>query len=186
MATTLSRRILLRTTTLPSCNFSYAESISHRIELTRPSNGLTRSNHDKRTLITTASRIHAFSSEKYARTRLISSASTKVIDLLDNNNFLLEIFKINRMLTCIKVVVFSKSYCPFCIQTKELFKKMNVEFAVHELDQMEDGAEIQRELLNMTGQRSVPNVFFKQQHIGGNDDTQLAAKEGKLQKLLGI
>mmetsp|Transcript_34213 Transcript_34213/g.38235 ORF Transcript_34213/g.38235 Transcript_34213/m.38235 type:complete len:174 (+) Transcript_34213:105-626(+) len=172
MATKLSRRILLRsTTTLPSCNFSYAESIIHRIELARPSNGLTRSNHDKRTLITTASRIHAFSSEKYARTRLISSASTKVIGLLDNNN----------------VVVFSKSYCPFCVQTKELFKKMNVEFAVHELDQMgDDGAEIQRELLKMTGQRSVPNVFVKQQHIGGNDDTQLAAKEGKLQKLLGI
>jgi len=84
------------------------------------------------------------------------------------------------------VVVFSKSYCPFCDQTKELLKKMNVEFAVHELDQMEDGAEIQTSLLDMTGQRSVPNVFFKQQHIGGNDDTQLAAKEGKLQKLLGI
>mmetsp|Transcript_35673 Transcript_35673/g.40096 ORF Transcript_35673/g.40096 Transcript_35673/m.40096 type:complete len:141 (+) Transcript_35673:69-491(+) len=85
------------------------------------------------------------------------------------------------------VVVFSKSYCPFCDQTKELLKKMNVKFAVHELDQMgDDGVEIQRELLKMTGQRSVPNVFVKQQHIGGNDDTQLAAKEGKLQKLLGI
>mmetsp|Transcript_34211 Transcript_34211/g.38231 ORF Transcript_34211/g.38231 Transcript_34211/m.38231 type:complete len:141 (+) Transcript_34211:65-487(+) len=85
------------------------------------------------------------------------------------------------------VVVFSKSYCPFCDQTKELLKKMNVKFAVHELDQMgDDGVEIQTSLLDMTGQRSVPNVFVKQQHIGGNDDTQLAAKEGKLQKLLGI
>jgi len=63
---------------------------------------------------------------------------------------------------------------------------MGVEFAVHELDQMENGAEIQTALLDMTGQRSVPNVFVKQQHIGGNDDTQLAAKKGKLQELLGI
>jgi len=84
------------------------------------------------------------------------------------------------------VVVFSKSYCPFCDKTKDLLKNMGVEFAVHELDQMENGAEIQTALLDMTGQRSVPNVFVKQQHIGGNDDTQLAAKKGKLQELLGI
>jgi len=64
---------------------------------------------------------------------------------------------------------------------------MDVDFAVHELDQMgDDGAEIQTALLEMTGQRSVPNVFVKQQHIGGNDDTQLAAKKGKLRKMLGI
>ena len=37
-----------------------------------------------------------------------------------------------------------------------------------------------------TQQKSVPNVFVKQQHIGGNDDTQAAAKEGKLQELLGL
>merc|ERR1719246_430419 len=52
------------------------------------------------------------------------------------------------------VVVFSKSYCPFCDKTKDLLKNMGVEFAVHELDQMENGAEIQTALLDMTGQRS--------------------------------
>jgi len=85
------------------------------------------------------------------------------------------------------VVVFSKSYCPFCTKTKELFTSMNVEFKVHELDEMgDDGPELQMSLYKKTNQKSVPNVFVKQQHIGGNDDTQAAAKEGKIQELLGI
>jgi len=85
------------------------------------------------------------------------------------------------------VVVFSKSYCPFCTKTKELFNSLDVEYAVHELDQMgDDGPELQMALFKKTDQKSVPNVFVKQQHIGGNDDTQAAAKEGKLQELLGL
>jgi glutaredoxin 3 len=41
-------------------------------------------------------------------------------------------------------------------------------------------------LLQMTGQKSVPNVFVKGEHIGGNDDLQKAAREGKLQEKLGL
>jgi glutaredoxin 3 len=85
------------------------------------------------------------------------------------------------------VVVFSKSYCPFCIKTKDLFDSMGVKYAVHELDKIgDDGPELQMALFKMTGQKSVPNVFVKGQHIGGNDDTQAAAKAGKLQEMLGI
>ena len=85
------------------------------------------------------------------------------------------------------VVVFSKSYCPFCSKTKELFTELGVDFKVHELDQMgDDGPALQMSLFKMTEQKSVPNVFVKGQHIGGNDDTQALAKEGKLQEMLGI
>jgi glutaredoxin 3 len=55
---------------------------------------------------------------------------------------------------------------------------------VVELDERADGDAIQQELARMTGQRSVPNVFVQQQHIGGNDDTQAAARTGTLQELL--
>lgn len=64
---------------------------------------------------------------------------------------------------------------------------MGVDFKVYELDKMgDDGPALQYALLDMTGQKSVPNVFVKQQHMGGNDDTQAAAKAGKLQEMLGI
>mmetsp|Transcript_9346 Transcript_9346/g.16299 ORF Transcript_9346/g.16299 Transcript_9346/m.16299 type:complete len:155 (-) Transcript_9346:245-709(-) len=85
------------------------------------------------------------------------------------------------------VVVFSKSYCPFCASTKELFTDMGVDFKVHELNEMgDDGPALQMALFKLTGQKSVPNVFVKQNHVGGNDDTQAAAKEGKLQEMLGV
>jgi len=50
---------------------------------------------------------------------------------------------------------------------------------------MDNGSEIQDELLSMTGQNTVPNVFVKGEHIGGNDDTQAASKSGKINELLG-
>lgn len=83
--------------------------------------------------------------------------------------------------------MFSKSWCPFCLKTKELLNSMDVEFTVHELDEMgDDGPEVQMALFKKTNQKSVPSVFVKKQHIGGNDDTQAAVKEGRLQELLGL
>merc|ERR1712238_623433 len=59
------------------------------------------------------------------------------------------------------VVIFSKSYCPYCTKTKDRFADMGVSAKVFELDNMSDGGDIQSELLTMTGQRTVPNVFIK-------------------------
>ena len=84
-----------------------------------------------------------------------------------------------------QVVVWSKSYCPYCQQTKKLFKSIEgVNMVVHELDQMEDGYRYQQALFQLTGQRSVPNVFVRGVHVGGNDDTQKANQVGILRDLL--
>jgi glutaredoxin 3 len=53
-----------------------------------------------------------------------------------------------------------------------------------EINERDDGADIQDALKELTGQRSVPNVFIKGKHLGGNDDTQKANKDGSLLKLL--
>uniref|UniRef100_A0A7S3NI43 Glutaredoxin domain-containing protein n=1 Tax=Aureoumbra lagunensis TaxID=44058 RepID=A0A7S3NI43_9STRA len=82
------------------------------------------------------------------------------------------------------VVIFSKSYCPFCAKTKALFQSLNVDADIYELDQRDDGAEIQSKLKEKTGQSTVPNVFIKGEHLGGNDDTQRAHASGKLAELL--
>ncbi|KAI9812187.1 MAG: hypothetical protein M1827_004853 [Pycnora praestabilis] len=47
---------------------------------------------------------------------------------------------------------------------------------------VDDGAAIQDALQEITNQRSVPNIFIKQKHIGGNSDLQ--AKKGELPGLL--
>ena len=92
--------------------------------------------------------------------------------------------KITAHIESADVVVFSKSWCPFCMQTKGLFETLQVPVTYIELDELADGADMQMELAQMSGQRTVPNVFIKGQHLGGNDDTQRAARSGKLQELL--
>eukprot|EP00567_Pseudictyota_dubia_P011841 CAMPEP_0197457292 /NCGR_PEP_ID=MMETSP1175-20131217/45646_1 /TAXON_ID=1003142 /ORGANISM="Triceratium dubium, Strain CCMP147" /LENGTH=153 /DNA_ID=CAMNT_0042991619 /DNA_START=59 /DNA_END=520 /DNA_ORIENTATION=+ len=82
------------------------------------------------------------------------------------------------------VVVFSKTFCPFCRKTKNLFKEMQIDAKVIELDEIDNGDQIQDALLEISGQRTVPNVFIKGEHLGGNDDTQKAAKAGKLAEMM--
>lgn len=83
-----------------------------------------------------------------------------------------------------EVVIYSKSYCPYCAQCKALFDDMGQPFTAIELDERADGVQLQAALLELTQQRTVPNVFVAGQHIGGNDDTQQAARSGKLAALL--
>ncbi|KAK1269680.1 hypothetical protein QJS04_geneDACA005047 [Acorus gramineus] len=82
------------------------------------------------------------------------------------------------------VVVFSKSYCPYCTRVKQLLNKLGAAFKVVELDVESDGAEIQSALAEWTGQRTVPNVFINGNQIGGCDKTMEMHSSGKLVPLL--
>ncbi|KAI4614418.1 uncharacterized protein J4E88_000174 [Alternaria novae-zelandiae] len=96
----------------------------------------------------------------------MSATKTKVQSIIDEN----------------PVAVFSKSYCPYCRQAKQLLSDSGAKFYAIELDQVDDGSAIQSTLGEMTGQTTVPNIFIAQKHIGGNSDLQ--AKKGQLNNLL--
>jgi len=96
----------------------------------------------------------------------MSAAKTKAQGIIDDN----------------AVAVFSKSYCPYCRATKALLTEMGAKYYAIELDQVDDGSAIQAALSDITGQSTVPNVFIKQQHIGGNSDLQ--AIKGRLPNML--
>lgn len=85
-----------------------------------------------------------------------------------------------------KVVIFSKSYCPFCAKAKRALGSVldSSKITVLELDQRDDGAAIQDELASLTGGRSVPRVFINQKFIGGGDDTERLAGNGELAKMV--
>ncbi|CAA7055264.1 unnamed protein product [Microthlaspi erraticum] len=82
------------------------------------------------------------------------------------------------------VVVFSKSFCPYCVRVKDLLKQLGAKFIAVELDKESDGSKIQSALAEWTGQRTVPNVFIGGKHIGGCDSTTNLHKNGKLVTLL--
>ncbi|XP_010251178.1 PREDICTED: glutaredoxin-like [Nelumbo nucifera] len=82
------------------------------------------------------------------------------------------------------VVVFSKSYCPFCDRVKNLLSQLGANYNAIELDVESDGNEIQSALAEWTGQKTVPNVFIAGNHIGGCDKTTEMHRGGKLVPLL--
>ena len=79
-----------------------------------------------------------------------------------------------------KVMVYSKSWCPFCTKTKDLLNGKGIAFTVKELDQESNGDAIQQTLKTMTSQNTVPNIFINGEHLGGNSDLQNAAADGSL------
>ncbi|KAK6141513.1 hypothetical protein DH2020_024742 [Rehmannia glutinosa] len=83
------------------------------------------------------------------------------------------------------VVVYSKTWCPYCSEVKSLFKRLGVEPFVIELDQAgPQGPQLQMSLETLTGQRTVPNVFIGGKHIGGCTDTVELHQNGELESLL--
>ncbi|KAL6583786.1 glutaredoxin [Orobanche minor] len=78
----------------------------------------------------------------------------------------------------------SKTWCGYCAEVKELLSKLQATYKLIELDEESDGAEIQRALEEMTGQRTVPNVFIGGKHIGGSDVVAEKNAKGELVSLL--
>ncbi|KAF6147266.1 hypothetical protein GIB67_013087 [Kingdonia uniflora] len=83
------------------------------------------------------------------------------------------------------IVIFSKSYCPYCQRAKAVFKELKQTPHIVELDQRDDGSQIQSALSEIVGRRTVPQVFVNGKHVGGSDDTIEAYENGELAKLLG-
>ncbi|KAF9416785.1 hypothetical protein HW555_005915 [Spodoptera exigua] len=83
-----------------------------------------------------------------------------------------------------KVVVFSKSYCPYCTMAKEVFSKVKQPIKVYELDERDDGTAIQENLAAITGFRTVPQVFINGNCVGGGTDVKALHASGKLEPML--
>ncbi|XP_071455208.1 glutaredoxin-1-like [Hetaerina americana] len=83
-----------------------------------------------------------------------------------------------------KVVLFSKSTCPYCDQAKDLFTSLGYKYTAYELDTMPNCSDIQDYLKEKTGARTVPRVFIGGKCIGGASDTKQLHNAGKLKALL--
>ncbi|KAJ1439851.1 Thioredoxin-like superfamily [Sesbania bispinosa] len=93
---------------------------------------------------------------------------------------------VDKTITSHKIVIFSKTYCPYCKRAKAVFEELNQVPHIVELDERDDGSKIQDILTNIVGRRTVPQVFINGKHLGGSDDTLEAYQSGRLAKLLGI
>lgn len=84
------------------------------------------------------------------------------------------------------VLVFSKTYCPHCTKTKETLSSLISadNMKVYELDTLDNGADLQASGTEIHGQSTVPQVWIKQNFIGGNSDLQKLKDNGELQTMV--
>ncbi|KAK9376342.1 thioredoxin-like protein [Lipomyces chichibuensis] len=81
------------------------------------------------------------------------------------------------------VVIFSKSYCPHSRFVKALLSeqyKMVPPPIIRELDLDPHGQEIQDALFDISGRRTVPNVFVGGKSLGGGDEMRLLHGQNQL------
>jgi glutaredoxin 3 len=79
------------------------------------------------------------------------------------------------------VIVYSTTYCPYCVRAKDLLTRKGQAF--HEIN-AEDDAVREEMIKKANGRRTVPQIFINDLHIGGFDDLYALDKEGKLDSLL--
>ncbi len=76
-----------------------------------------------------------------------------------------------------KAVLYTWTFCPFCVRAKRLLERKGIEYEEHNIQQ--DEAK-KKELLEETGQDTVPYVFLDGEFIGGYDQLSALNKAGKL------
>ena len=67
-----------------------------------------------------------------------------------------------------KVVVFSKSWDPYCTETKRLFDRYSLDYKTIELDNTPYGPDIHNALKRYCKHRTVPVIFIGGKYVGGN------------------
>lgn len=83
-----------------------------------------------------------------------------------------------------KVTIYTTSTCPYCHAAKALLQQKQVAFT--EID-VSNNADLRSRMTERAGgQRTVPQIFIEDHHIGGCDDLYALDRQNKLEALLGL
>ena len=80
------------------------------------------------------------------------------------------------------VTIYTAPLCNYCDAAKRLLARNNIEYKEINIATV-DGA-MDEMIKKSNGKRTIPQIFFDDQHIGGYDETKKKKKENKLQDLL--
>ena len=59
-----------------------------------------------------------------------------------------------------------------------------MQYEAFELDKLPDGEAMQKALLEITGQKTVPNIFIAEKHVGGCSDLKAKIANGQAIEML--
>lgn len=82
----------------------------------------------------------------------------------------------------IDIRMYCTAFCPYCVRAEMLLKSKGVdEITRIPVDSTPDGF---RDMIKLTGRRTVPQIFIGDRHIGGFDDLAALDRQGGLDPLL--
>ena len=80
------------------------------------------------------------------------------------------------------VKMYTTAVCPFCIRAKQILKSKGVE-SIEEI-RIDMEPEARATMMQVTGRRTVPQIFIGDTHVGGCDDLIALDGRGGLMPLL--
>jgi glutaredoxin 3 len=81
-----------------------------------------------------------------------------------------------------KVVMYTTQVCPYCVRAKALLKQRGVSVIDEIRVDMDPSARTR--MVELTGRRTVPQIFIGDTHVGGCDDLFALDQRGGLMPLL--
>ena len=80
------------------------------------------------------------------------------------------------------VKMYTTAVCPYCIRAKQILKSKGVD-AIDEIRvDMNPGERMK--MMEITGRRTVPQIFIGDTHVGGCDELEALVSRGGLEPLL--
>jgi len=81
-----------------------------------------------------------------------------------------------------KVLMYSTAVCPYCVRAEQLLRARGVT----EIEKVRVDLDPERrlEMMEKTGQRTVPQIYIGTTHVGGCDDLYALDQAGGLESLL--
>jgi glutaredoxin 3 len=78
--------------------------------------------------------------------------------------------------------MYTTAVCPYCVRAKQILKSKGVE-SIEEV-RVDMNPEERQKMMDLTGRRTVPQIFIGQTHVGGCDDLIALDAKGQLLALL--
>lgn len=78
--------------------------------------------------------------------------------------------------------MYTTAVCPYCIRAKQILKSKGVD--VIEEIRVDDNPQARIAMMEITGRRTVPQIFIGSTHVGGHDDLVELDGLGRLMPLL--
>ncbi|MRD46271.1 glutaredoxin 3 [Caenimonas koreensis DSM 17982] len=80
------------------------------------------------------------------------------------------------------VTMYTTAVCPYCIRAKQILKARGVE-SIDEI-RVDMQPDERMKMMEITGRRTVPQIFIGNTHVGGCDDLMALDSRGGLMPLL--